>query len=614
MKGRRIVRKMIAISLIILLINISGIIQSFYSNKTLNLSERNQTQSITYETIETLNVSFNSSADVTNHVFKAPYLTTFSHFYGTEHNLTYAYDSTKKALKISGTRNQSGLIFLSGLTPSIRSTISLDVILPNGETATSNAVSIYSDLIRVGINYYGSYYKYSLTWYNETGTAKSTLQNSQVWGYTIFVRITIEWYENRTFKVSFIDLKNGDVEWTIWNKTRQDTWKSSTPGYYESQPEMLQSYIALQYYVSSAGAYNTWYNAYIKNFTQKITIPKADVQGIFPTKKYVAWGFDGPYNQTRYLSDWLAEKGAKVTMFYSYGTYGNGGYNDSDIAKFLSYGFEVGWHAGAANKWTAFNSFKTNLTWLINKMTSKGWVNQSFAWTALGNGQHGNYTTYMWQNYHSIGRIIWAHSIANIGHFRMTYGAGDPNQYNFSAVNKGLTETACPWVAYAHTIGYWSPELTNESFKWMLNRIYEKGMQVIGYMEWWARYNAPYYVTASMVKSSNYQYEITYDYQNLTLKTIPVELAINLSRIGWQNYTDLRIYDNNHNEIPYNISDDGYLIFNATEGKYILFSWEEYYNEIPEYNSIQIVVLIVVLPLMIATIRKSWEIIRNRKM
>jgi len=133
-------------------------------------------------------------------------------------------------------------------------------------------------------------------------------------------------------------------------------------------------------------------------------------------------------------------------------------------------------------------------------------------------------------------------------------------------------------------------------------------------MEWWARYNAPYYVTASMVKSSNYQYEITYDYQNLTLKTIPVELAINLSRIGWQNYTDLRIYDNNHNEIPYNISDDGYLIFNATEGKYILFSWEEYYNEIPEYNSIQIVVLIVVLPLMIATIRKSWEIIRNRKM
>lgn len=573
---------------------------------------------------EVLNVSFSNYTQVNNTIYKATWLLSSPHCYA--RNTDVRYDPIRNAANLSATKARTGGFAISGFTSAIRTTVSIDILVRSyGFNDLSFALQTHQFML--GITSYNSYVKYGITWYDGTGTVKGRAVNSEIWGVGKIptIRLQIDWYENRTFYFSFKDLRNGDIEFQGWNKTRQDDARSTNGKVYyiRQQPEAFPNYIFLDLNPGSAAQNNVFYSVYLRNLTQKIIVKQADVYADIPTKKYVGWGFDGCYKSTFYnASQYLFDVGAKTTWFFdrnftmNASNPANRNWHESWIPTLLANKQELGIHFG---DYSTYNTAKlasivNDANWLISIYERNGWTNRSFAWTAWGNWQEGRFTDYFWKNYSSIGRQIWAHPFHNQG--GMPHGF---TNYNFSNLTINMTLRGHSYVAYCHGVGGPGQEISIPNFRTMINLTYAKGMEIIGYMEFWSRYNAPFYVSGTLTNVNAYLKTLNMQYAYLNLKT-PVEIRFNLSAVGIEPNEKFKITvaDPNKNlyamsgnmarimsstEVPYTISDN-YAIFDAFEGvNYTIYIPTHVGTEL--VNVLFIGALLLLIAMLIARIKSE---------
>ena len=513
---------------------------------------------------EVLNVPLDSWDSVNSAIWLAHNLEAGSN--GTspyESNHSIGYDHVYDAAKLTASNNVSGCYGIGGATPSLESTINISVKIP-GMGFNGPSINFQWFGWWVSVVSYQTDYGFYVVFYNQTGVIKTRSVISPIWTPATmhWIKISINWHSNRTYNVKFVDDQDGTVYMNVWNMTFQNY-----P--FDQQPVMSPAWWYVSFDPGNLATNETFYSAYLRDFTQTIPVTVDSIYADVPSCKYSGFGMDAIYQpEWDNATTILDTHNASATFFIDYayrwnGTPPNNDWSIPDIANWTNAGYEFGIHTTTAATYSAAERAKiaSEFAFVLGAANSVGWGDKSFVWTSFGNDYSYKYADDNYVNNSAIGRKFLAHTFTNGG--GLSWG-GEMRNMTIRPNDRGI-----PWCVYTHMVsdtftGGKVSDVTLANFSSLLNTTYDNGLRVVGMMEYFSRYCAPASVTGTINSPNAWSTKISIDYADLDPHNA-VEITVNITDAGFKTNQDLIVTDPNGTDVPYVMNGD-LMILNMTEG------------------------------------------------
>jgi len=350
-----------------------------------------------------------------------------------------------------------------------------------------------------------------------------------------------------------------------WNKTRQNF-------IFDKPDSLFPSFFLYSFSPSGSADYETDYSMYIRNLKQIVYGLGGNVQAISPSSDYAGWGMDGLYENT-YVNDTdiITDAGGKTTIFYDLNLKhpegGNPQWTEGMMADLFSRDYEMGIHLN--NSMAVYDDATTAdlnyvFTELYDLALDNGWTQSSIAFSSYGNEYNYSYNDYVYNEYdNSIGRKLWSHDYANLGHL---FGIGDtPNTMVLNSAERGYS-----YIGYYHQSTGEAPDVDYADFRNLINETIENDLSIVGYIEYWAHYSAPQRISGSIANGdTDFIKIITVDYADLILpENVKIEIRVSESALD---ILPLDAFTLTQNGVTLSYeSIDGWIVFSATEGEIAL--------------------------------------------